>query len=267
MYIKKIPETKVSIDCFYTYYHSYRKPKHIFSGQRHNFWEINIILNGNMILTCDDKIINLSKNQMYFIPPNKFHKYTIPKEYTEYIVLTFDADIHPDDSVYTVSEKNLNLVEMIIEEMDSKNPDGKFNTENTTAPQTLKLLTELLINRAISHDAVPYTKTEYSDVYEKAVNFMKANIFEKISSNDIARHCRISNSSLKIIFKKHTDIGVMHYYNGLKMEYAKKMLLDGHSVNSIAEELNFSSQAYFSSAFKQYAGMSPLSFKKNNKTQ
>ena len=60
-------------------------------------------------------------------------------------------------------------------------------------------------------------------------------------------------------------MGVMHYYNSLKMEYAKKLLLEGHSVNYIADKLNFSTQAYFSAAFKKYTGVSPLSFKKAKK--
>ena len=153
----------------------------------------------------------------------------------------------------------------MIAEMKEKFPTGNFNDESTTAPQTLKLIAELLISRAITYDAEPCSKTEYSDIYEKVVNYMKANIFENISSKDIAKHCNISNSSLKNIFRTHTNMGVMHYYNSLKMEYAKKLLLEGHSVNSIADELNFSSQAYFSTAFKKYTGVSPLSFKKAKK--
>lgn len=193
----------------------------------------------------------------------------------QYVVKFVQFSIHPVNcgifrkkdkgECIPFSEDNLCLIRMMIAEMKEKFPNGNFNSDSTTAPQTLKLLTELLISRAIAHDAVPCTKNKNSDTYEKAVNFMKANIFDKISSNDIAKHCRISNSGLKNLFKLHTQSGVMHYYNGLKMEYAKKMLLEGHSVNSIAEELNFSSQAYFSAAFKQYEGMSPLSFKKKNK--
>ncbi len=265
MLVVKIPESNINISKFYTFHYKTRKNKYKFNGDRHTFWEMHIVLNGSKILTCEDKIINLSKGQMYLIPPHEFHSYTVTDVELEYIVLTFDMDYIPPDAVYTLSDENLFLIRMMISEMSEKFPQGNFNDESTTAPQTLKLLAELLINRAVSYDAVPCTKNEYSDIYEKAVNFMKANIFDRISLNDIAKHCGISNSSLKNLFKTHTKNGVMHYYNSIKMEYAKKMLMDGLSVNSIAEELNFSSQAYFSSAFKQYSGLSPLEFKKNNK--
>lgn len=265
MFIVKTPENKINVERFYTFHHNIKNKLYTFHGDRHTFWEMHIVLNGSKVLTCEDKIINLSKGQMYLIPPHEFHRYTVTDVALEYIVLTFDMDYTPPDAVYTLSKENLSLIRMMISEMKEKFPNGNFNDESTTAPQTLKLLTELLISRSVSHDVVPCTKAEYSDVYEKAVNFMKANIFEHISLTDIAKHCKISNSSLKNIFKTHTNNGVMHYYNGLKMEYSKKMLLDGVYVGKIAEELNFSSQAYFSAAFKQYTGVSPLAFKKNNK--
>ena len=264
MLVIKTPENNINIQRFYTYHHKTRKDKFKFNGDRHTFWEMHIVLNGSKLLTCEDKIINLSKGQMYLIPPHQFHSYIITETDMEYIVLTFDMDYTPPDAVYTLSEENIQLIKIMILEMKEKYPKGDFNNGSTTAPQTLKLIAELLISRAVAHDAVPCIKAEYSDTYENAVNFMKANIFDRISSNDIAKHCKTSNSTLKNIFKTHAKTGVMHYYNGIKMEYAKKMLLEGCSVNTIAEELNFSSQAYFSAAFKQYCGMSPLAFKKNN---
>lgn len=263
MLVAKKPESTINVTQFYTFHHKTRKTKFNFQGDRHTFWEMHIVLSGSKILTCDDKILNLSEGQMYLIPPHKFHSYVITETDLEYIVLTFDMEYTPPDAVYTLSKDNLNLIKLMIEEMEEFFPEGNFNDESTTAPQTLKLLTELLINRAVKHDAVACTKNEYSDIYEKAVNFMKANIFEKISSADIAEYCKISNSSLKNLFKTHTQTGVMHYYNSIKMEYSKKLITEGVSVNKTAEELNFSSQAYFSAAFKQYTGMSPLEYRKN----
>lgn len=265
MYIAKTPEKVINITRFYTYHHRIKNQIYTFSGDRHPFWEMHIVLNGRKVLTCEDKIITISKGQMYLIPPDEFHRYTVTDIELEYIVLTFDMEYTPPDTVYTLSEENMHLIRMMISEMQEKFPSGDFNDESSTAPQNLKLIAELLISRAVTHDADACTKTEYSDIYETAVNYMKANIFKKISSNDIAKHCNISNSSLKNIFRTHTNMGVMHYYTGLKMEYAKKLLTKGHSVSSIADELNFSSHAYFSAAFKKYTGHSPLAFKKDIK--
>jgi len=265
MFIIKTPENNINVERFYTFHHRIKNSKYVFGGDRHPFWELHAVLKGSKVFTCDDKILNLSKGQMYLVPPNEFHQYIITETELEYIVLTFDMDYIPPDAVYNLSDDNIRLIRMIISEMKEKYPNGDFNDKSTTAPQTLKLLTELLISRAVSHDAIPCTKNESSDIFGKAVHFMKANILEKISSEDIANHCGVSNSTLKRLFKKHTQNGVMHYYYALKMEYAKKMLIKGQSVASISDELNFSSQAHFSSAFKQYAGISPLTFRKTRK--
>lgn len=263
MYIAKIPEKQIDIECFYTYYHQHKKNNYIFSGQRHPFWEMNIVLNGAMTMTCDDKIINLSKGQLYLIRPNEFHRFMITQDSMELIVLTFKADFAPADAVYTLSDDSLRLVRILMDEMKEKFSNDCFNS-GKKVPQSIKLITELLIDRAVSQGATPCVENVDSDIYEKVVKFMKANIFNKITLNDISAHCCVSNSTIKNLFKQHTNCGVMHYFNDLKMEYAKKMLIKKHSVNSIAEELNFSSAAHFSAAFKKTCGVSPLTFKKTN---
>ena len=91
---------------------------------------------------------------------------------------------------------------------------------------------------------------------------MKVNIYNELTLKDIAKHCGVSCSTLKNLFKVHTQVGVMHFYNELKMESAKEMLLEGKAVGFIAEELHFSSTAHFSAAFKKYAGISPIKYKK-----
>lgn len=262
IYITKQIEKQIDIPCFYTYYHRFLNKDQLFHGQRHPFWEANIVLNGSMALTCDDKIITLSKGQMYLIRPGEFHSFTITEDCTEFLVLTFSTDFVPPDAAYTLSPSNMQLVEMLIVEMESRYTEDAFIQSDKDVPQALKLLTELLILRAVSQDAVPCIKSIHSDIYETAVHFMKVNIFGTVTLSDIAKHCGVSCSTLKNLFKAHTQIGVMHFYNELKMEYAKEMLADGVSISSIAEELHFSSAAHFSSAFKKYAGISPIKYKK-----
>lgn len=262
IYIEKNVDKQIDITSFYTYYHHFYDQNDRFHGQRHPFWEINIMLNGSMTLTCDDQIITLSKGQMFLIRPEQFHSFAILQDRTEFLVLTFTMDFTPPDAAYMLSPSNMQLAKMIIEEMESRYQGDRFLHSDANAPQLLKLLTELLILRAVSQDAVPCTKNIYSDIYQAAVQFMKVNIFSPITLTDIAKHCGVSNSTLKNLFKSHTQIGVMHFFNELKMERAKEMLLNGASINTISDELRFSSAAHFSSAFKKYTGISPLKYKK-----
>ena len=262
IYIEKAVEKQIDITSFYTYYHHFFDKDQFFHGQRHPFWEANIVLNGSMALACDDLLTTLSKGQMFLIPPEQFHSFTILEDRTEFLVLTFPMDYAAPNAAYMLSGSNMQLAYTITEEMESRYQDDAFLRSDADAPQTLKLLMELLILRAVSQDAVPCAKNIYSDIYQTAVQFMKVNIFSPITLNDIAKHCGVSCSTLKALFKTHTQLGVMHFFNELKMEKAKEMLASGSSVSAIADELRFSSTAHFSAAFKKYTGSSPLKYKK-----
>ncbi|MBR4138628.1 MAG: AraC family transcriptional regulator [Lachnospiraceae bacterium] len=263
IYVSKTPEKQIDISRFYTYYRHLRHKNDSFIGQRHPFWEINIVLNGSMALTCDDIIITLSKGQMFLIHPDEFHSFVILEDHTEFLVLTFHTEYTiPLDNTYILSPANMQLVTMITEEIESEYPGDTFLRSGEPISQSIKLLTELLILRAVSLDSVPYTKSIHSDIYQTAVQFMKDNVLSSITLADIAKHCKVSVSTLKNLFKTHTQLGVMHFYNEIKMEHAKNMLTNDISITSIAEELRFSSVAHFSAAFKKYAGISPLKYKK-----
>ena len=90
IYVSKTPENQIDISRFYTYYRHLRQKNDSFIGQRHPFWEINIVLTGSMALTCGDKIITLSEGQMYLIHPDEFHSFVILEDDTEFLVLTFN---------------------------------------------------------------------------------------------------------------------------------------------------------------------------------
>lgn len=264
MYIAKAPAKKVDITHFYTYYHRIISNGADFKGHRHSFWEMNMLLNGSMTLTCDDKIINLSKGQMYLIPPLEFHKFTTQKSKDiEIVIITFDMKASLPNAVYDLTGQNLEIAMMLVDEIGKAYPGNSFNGDAVVS-QDIKLLLELLILRASVQSIVPYTKDVNSDIYENAVDFMRLNLFNNdISVRSIAKHCKVSESTLKNVFSKHTNGGVMHYFSMLKMEYAKELIVKGNTISSIAEELRFSSTPHFSAAFKKYCGMSPLGYKKN----
>ncbi|MEE1014241.1 MAG: AraC family transcriptional regulator [Clostridia bacterium] len=99
------------------------------------------------------------------------------------------------------------------------------------------------------------------DVYHKATEFMKENLFEKLHVIDIAEHCGVSASGLEKYFAEFGGIGVMRQFLDLKLDKAAKMLKEGYTVNYLAKLLNFSSSAHLSMAFKKKYGVSPLKYK------
>lgn len=99
------------------------------------------------------------------------------------------------------------------------------------------------------------------ETYQSAIKFMEDHLFEKLTIKDVAQHCCVSSSGLEKNFAKFAKSGVMRCFLDMKLEYAAKMLREGHTVNYLAKALSFSSAAHLSMAFKKKYGVSPLKYK------
>ena len=92
------------------------------------------------------------------------------------------------------------------------------------------------------------------------------NFPNKIKLEDISNHLNISQTSIKNSFKDKMQMGVIQYYNKMKIESAKIMIREGkHNFSQIALKLGFESVHYFSRCFVKYVGMSPTEYGKSVK--
>ena len=102
-----------------------------------------------------------------------------------------------------------------------------------------------------------YSESPDAAVFYNAVNYMNSRICEQPGIKEIADYCGTSASSLKRIFLKYSGLGVHRYFLKLKINAAAHLLENGSSVCETAEKLGFSSQGYFSFAFKRETGFPP----------
>jgi AraC-like DNA-binding protein len=86
---------------------------------------------------------------------------------------------------------------------------------------------------------------------------------EENSSNypnipDMARILSISEVHLRRLFRKHLSVSPNHFVIGIKMNQAKKMLLETVlPVGDIAYQLGYQNQNYFTKVFRRYHGHTP----------
>lgn len=105
----------------------------------------------------------------------------------------------------------------------------------------------------------------YSLLTSKAIQFMYDNLTSSVSSFDFANKENISESNFRLIFKRETGLSFHKYFLNLKIEEAKKLLLENkYSLIDIAYHLNFSSQSHFQNVFKSIVGITPLNYLKDN---
>jgi len=112
-----------------------------------------------------------------------------------------------------------------------------------------------LSSKCIGNQAIVYIKENYSK--------------NDLTLNLIAEQLHTSQSNLTRIIKHKTGENFTDYLNKLRIDMAIKLLLDkdkDFTINDIANIVGYSSQHYFSRAFKNYMGVSPIQYKnKNNK--
>ena len=150
-----------------------------------------------------------------------------------------------------------------MKELERQYPNNSCVDSTKQASHLTKALFESLILSAMTYDSTEYEHDKASDLFSRAKGYMRANLYNKLDVRTIAMYCNVSPSTLKNVFKQHTDGGVMQFFMNMKLEYAKELLGVGNSIGDIAGALNFSSTAHFSAAFKQANGMPPLAYKKS----
>lgn len=95
----------------------------------------------------------------------------------------------------------------------------------------------------------------------RIVEILAGNTGKRLTVPEIAGLSGMSISNLNKTFVKYAGIGVLKYFNSLKMREAIRMLREGYTVTETAEALGFMEVSYFSYAFKREFGKSPVSFR------
>ena len=104
-----------------------------------------------------------------------------------------------------------------------------------------------------------------------------ANNITKIIKNDYARletleeiadRIFLSLSWANRVFKKKTGFTIYEYLLQTRMNKAKELLLDPvHKISEIGQMVGYTNNAYFSTAFKNYTGITPKQYRLKNQTE
>lgn len=102
---------------------------------------------------------------------------------------------------------------------------------------------------------------------EQAKIIMNENVFEDMPIQDIASSLNLSYALFRRNFKKYTDESPARYYNDIKLNKAKQLLVESaDSIKEISFKLKFTSIEYFSTSFKRMTGLTPSEFRLSERT-
>ena len=111
--------------------------------------------------------------------------------------------------------------------------------------------------------STPTAKPNPHPIIERITEYIKNNLNEDLSVNNVAKEMNISVYYLSHLFKQITGISILEYRNELRLTRAKQMLIESRfSVNEIAIKCGFCNASYFAEVFSCSEKISPSQFRK-----
>lgn len=106
---------------------------------------------------------------------------------------------------------------------------------------------------------------ESNPLVRQVCQYVVENIDHAISVREIAKKMFISKNYLSVLFKERTGIMLTEYLTMIKIERAKKLILDNDLKNyQVAQQVGFKDIEYFSKLFRRYEGISPSEYRQDN---
>ncbi len=255
-----------------------------FKGEFHDFWEIVFCVKNGIYCTTNGKKVYLKSGEAIFHKPNVFHSLFADGENpSNVIIISFDSKSSAmrffENKVFLLSEFEQKLFFDIMEEgkktFDIPFSDPEIKKMNLLSEPTLGgrqliknylevLLINVIRNRTETENGnnIFLSERELDNRMVKSViEFLSQNVYNKISIDDVIKQINYSRALMFREFKKETRKSVIEYYNILKINKAKELLLkEKKTVKEVAEILCFDTPNYFSKVFKKTEGVSPKQY-------
>ena len=258
-------EAALRISAFCTAFVEERSVGFACKGESHDFWESVFILEGKATVTAGETVYLLMAGQMIFHPPTEFHRLANAGDTPmKILIISFAADAFPIREHRICAFPAVSAICARVEELRSYFiTDGRLllRPADGISPISVQYTVNRLENYFLSllEDGVrsPVEQVKSAELYSVAVSVMHRCLGDRLTAQEIARQCGMSISSLQKLFLRYTGMGMMRYYNNLRMQHARQMLERGTAVKEVALLLGFEDQNYFSTAFRRHFGFPP----------
>jgi AraC-like DNA-binding protein len=243
---------------------NYQTPDHTHEGN----WQWYLVRHGDVTQTIDGTTYELAAGDSILIPPRAVRSPRCTGMAPSYTMAIF----HPGPiTLWPLAKQILPIhqptnFEELIKEL--------AHPEDGYAELVVNVVfTRLLIGHVREHrESADKATTEASlnelsenDLCQRAIAFMRAQMHEPISRNDIAAAVHYSEPHFARVFKRIMGVTPGHYLSNLRLERAKLFLRSSTlSIGQIALEVGFQSFSHFTQLFKKEVGSSPSSYRKGD---
>ena len=286
-YVGTTMKNSIKINQIFSIHYFKYGQKFDFQGEAHDFWEVVYIDAGEAHVIANDKTYILRQGEAIFHKPNEFHNIATLNKFANSVIVSFSCKSKAikffEEKILTFTSYEKELLGRIVDEAVLSYPDvlseiyseklPKNKSTEFGSEQIIKQNLELLLISLIRNNAnAQKRKAKKESVREvhsdKTVNaiidYVKANLYNDFTLDDIARELYFSKTYMKSDFKKKMGVSIIQYCLELKLDEAKRLISKKEfTFTEIAYKLNFTSVQYFSRLFKNHTRMTPTEYSRS----
>lgn len=247
------------IDKIYTIVHKVECANFFYDCEERCWDGFVIITSGDAVIFCEHEVEHiLKKGNIVFL--RRGEKYTIKSDAPcSYYTSAFDFSKNSDATMSFLQKFSycnalqLKEIDSIMRSWQSKSADSYMFCKI----QLLKFYYDILCS------SKSIKANEKGDCVATALKFIHENYKRNYKSSEISAVCSLSESRLRVLFKKEIGMTMGEYRDLLRIKIAKELLSSGvFSIKETAYELGFCDVYYFTKFFTAFTNISPGEFKK-----
>ena len=237
---------------------------------KHGFYEINLILSGNVKILLKDRFEEGTENRIVMTRPGTAHFIACNPDalYSRiYLVFTdaFIANHLPEwTRLSQVFGKDGNILALTADETDFfKTLIEQIEKEESGLSKRLLIyyflskLSERCRDKCESVETQPY-------VFD-ALTYLESHYSEKINFTDLAKQLYVGRTTLMLDFKAYTGNTMGEYLTKCRLKNAIALLLQKKTIEDVAESCGFADSSGFIRSFKRHYGTTPYKYVKDLK--
>lgn len=246
-------QDNINLEVISVYKFSFEDNREVCEGRDHYMLSLRIDAEGKTEFDFGNKIYELEKNDLIFIPPNKPYVRKTKKE--ELIVFHFRSDNLINNDITIIKNINSKIADLFRE---------GYKTA-VTQQKNYKLKLKSVLYSVLFELNEPM----YSPSIKQATRYINQNYSScDFRICEVAKNLHMSESCLRKLFKKEVGLSPKKYCDKLRFERATHLLeTDYLSIETVAEMVGFSNAKNFSTAFRNKYGVPPSCYKFTNETQ
>ncbi len=284
-YTPLVPAPLFSVEALFSVHYFEYASNYSFSGEAHDFWELQYTDKGLVEMEVDGVPCRLEKGDILFLAPGCHHKLQANGQIAPNLVVVSFRCTSPEMAWYKgrtlrCGDEEQRLMARMIDEaasafcssLNDPNLKSLQRREDATpgSEQMLKNILEILLITLYrkSHESTAHPvirghlrEVEQQEMLRSVLSYFQTQVNQRLTLEQICRDNLMGRSQLQKLFRERTGCGVMEYFGRMKAEEAKRLIREGHrNFSEIAEGLSYNSIHYFSRHFKKICGMTPSEY-------